>query len=180
MAKNYSIRTCHYCNKSFFPNYVNQHPCYCSLECRFWDKVDIKGPDECWEWQAMKYTCGYGSIWVVDKHVPAHRLAWELENGPIPFGLWVLHHCDNRSCVNPSHLFLGTRQDNIDDMVQKNRHAFFKGEDNGMAKLTEKDVIEIRILLAKGETKQMIAKQFNVSEGPIYGISRNINWTHVI
>lgn len=91
---------------------------------RFWAKV-LKG-EGCWEWQGSKSKAGgYGYVHVggqVNRRpMKAHRLSWELHNGPIPHGLWVLHQCDNPPCVNPSHLFLGTRTDNMQNAASKGR-----------------------------------------------------------
>lgn len=95
-----------------------------SMEERFWSKVDLKGPDDCWEWQASKLPDGYGSFGVRSRVVDkAHRVSWVLKNGPIPDGMSVCHRCDNPPCVNPDHLFLGTQQDNMKDMVSKGRHG---------------------------------------------------------
>jgi hypothetical protein len=97
-----------------------------TLEERFWAKVDRGDPDECWTWLAYRRPDGYGSLRMgtlgVDRrNERAHRLSWTLANGPIPAGLLVLHRCDNPSCVNPAHLFLGTDQDNADDRQSKGR-----------------------------------------------------------
>src|SRR5713101_4375739 len=87
----------------------------------FWSYV--KKTQSCWIWTGSRTgTSGYGKCSVGNgKEVSAHRRSWELENGEIPKGLWVLHHCDNKICVNPSHLFLGTRSDNMKDAVKKGR-----------------------------------------------------------
>lgn len=90
------------------------------LEPRFWSKVDKSG--DCWEWTGYVYPSGYGDFWHSDMgSVRAHRFAWQLEKGPIPEGLSVLHRCDNRRCVRVAHLFLGTALDNSLDMVRKGR-----------------------------------------------------------
>lgn len=86
---------------------------------RFWSKVDKSG--DCWEWTACRTRAGYGQFKSDGRLHRAHRLAWALTNGPIPEGKHVLHRCDNPGCVNPDHLFLGSHQDNMDDMSNKGR-----------------------------------------------------------
>lgn len=94
---------------------------------RFWNKVAIKSSSECWIWQGAKFRDqGYGRIIINYKDVRAHRVSWELVNGPIPSGLLICHHCDNRLCVNPKHLFLGTHKDNNQDCVNKGRKHWQK------------------------------------------------------
>ena len=78
--------------------------------------------DDCIEWQGSRDRQGYGKAWKNGANARAHRVAWEEANGPIPEGMCVLHHCDNPPCINPDHLFLGTRGDNARDMVKKGRH----------------------------------------------------------
>jgi hypothetical protein len=99
---------------------------HCSAECRFWSKVDKSGgPDACWNWMAKSRSHsgnGYGNFNYNGKAAHAHRVAWELTNGPIPNGLFGCHKCDNPLCCNPAHLFLGTAKDNSADMHAKGRH----------------------------------------------------------
>lgn len=96
-----------------------------ALAERFWEKVRRVGPSSCWEWTAHCDRRGYGEIGSSGNrgkpHLRAHRVSWEIHNGPIPDGLFVLHRCDNRKCVNPHHLFLGTAKDNTQDMLAKGR-----------------------------------------------------------
>jgi hypothetical protein len=94
---------------------------------RFWGKVSIKGNERCWEWTASRYPFGYGQFWLNRTQVLAHRISWIIKNGPIENGLFVCHHCDNASCVNPSHLFLGNHTDNMRDMLNKGRN-FYKNK----------------------------------------------------
>ena len=111
----------------------------------FWNKVDKAG--DCWLWQASKTHNGYGQFFA-GLECRAHRVSWVLHNGPIPEGMLVLHTCDVRHCVNPSHLFLGNGRDNTRDMIKKGRMCV--GSRHKRAKLTEKDVIHIREARERG------------------------------
>jgi hypothetical protein len=90
-----------------------------SAAIRFWKKVDTSG--ECWEWRASLWGGGYGCFWTGEKRALAHRVSWELAHGEIPSGMCVCHSCDNKLCVRPDHLFLGTQRDNVQDAIKKNR-----------------------------------------------------------
>jgi hypothetical protein len=147
---------------------------------RFWDKVE-KIPGGCWVWTAGKIKRGYGRFRLNGKLVLAHRIAYQDLVGPIPEGLFVCHHCDNLSCVNPEHLFLGTVVDNVDDMMRKGRDVNPRGEQHGMAKLSENEVVEIRRRVAAGEYKSQtkLGKEFGVSNQLISRIASRGVWAHV-
>jgi hypothetical protein len=176
------------------------------LADRFWPKIDIRGPDECWPWKASNVK-GYGQLRVGTKLVLAHRLAYELVKGPIPAGMDVLHKCDYRPCCNPEHLFPGTQLDNMQDAATKGRTArgerngththpemlrrgerhgahthperTARGENQGSAKLTETKVYDVRRLFAGGKTKAEIARLMDVSRHTIGKVVNGQTWRHV-
>ena len=122
-----------------------------SDEDRFWDKIKRGSNDECWEWTACRIKDGYGHVQFGGQLQLAHRVSWRLAHGPIPDGFLVCHNCDNPSCVNPNHLWLGTHQQNMDDMAAKcrrSRHGAPRGIKNGSGKLTDAQIAGIRILWA--------------------------------
>lgn len=141
----------------------------------FWEKVEKKSDDECWEWLASIQEDGYGSF----KGKLAHRVSWELTNGNIPLGILVCHKCDNCSCVNPNHLFLGTQLDNMQDMVSKGRGYDKSGENNPKAKLTEKDVFEVHRMRNSGISSKQIARNFGVTPTTIHYILSGKSWSNV-
>lgn len=150
---------------------------------RFWKRIAKAGPDDCWLWTGPTRSTGYGQItlgWEPCSnksrrvHSYSHRLSWMIHNGPIPEGMWVLHTCDVRQCVNPKHLFLGTSQDNHRDMVAKGRNA--RGEKIYTAKLTPDKVREIRQSVG---TLAEVANRFGVSPSLIRFIRIGENWKHV-
>lgn len=147
---------------------------------RFWSKVAIADPDDCWEWMAGKFPTGYGLFQIKGKCSRAHRLAYELGIGPISDGLCVCHHCDNPACCNPAHLWLGTHLDNMRDMKAKGRLVILRGIDHGNHKLTEGQVHSIRALYAQGRFSQHeLAQLFDIDQQVIWAIVNNKRWTHV-
>ena len=149
-----------------------------TLAERFWPKVEMCGPNECWKWKAGFRNKRYGSIAINRIPYCAHRVSFELTNGPIPIGMKVLHRCDNPSCVNPAHLFLGTQRDNIKDRDSKNRQS--RGEMQGQSKLTNSDVREIRNMRKDFNYSFMkLADMFGVSDHTICEICNKKAWKHV-
>lgn len=160
----------------------------------FWNNVKLPeriGTDECWEWQGHCVPNGYGSLRVNGKDTGTHRFAYTISVGPIPDGLFVLHTCDNPPCCNPAHLWLGTNQDNMDDMARKDRRkngdggkSYFhdhpetrRGERNSRAKLTDDDVRRIRELYTQGMTQVELGQMFGVNQTNIGRAIRR--WKHV-
>lgn len=180
---------------------------------RFWEKVDRRGPDECWEWKDSLGTTGYGQFCTYDGQrnhtLKAHRVAYELTNGQIPDGLCVLHRCDNRRCVNPFHLFLGTRGDNWNDMISKGRGTLgitfgdenpmrripglakqnaerlkqegklFGGDSKRPRKLSDEQVKTIRQRKASGERTCDLAREYGVHINTIDMIFRRVRRSNV-
>jgi hypothetical protein len=149
-----------------------------SLPKRFSDKIDSSG--ECWIWKTTKDRGGYGQYQFKGKSVSSHRFVWEFFYGKIINGLYVLHKCDIRNCVNPDHLFLGTNKDNMKDMRLKGRSARLYGEQNNQAKLTQDQVDEIRRTYqrgVKGEFSQTgLGRKFGVSHNQIGNIVNYKKW----
>lgn len=147
----------------------------------FWSKVAITADiDRCWLWLASTDGRGYGKKYWHGKNDKAHRVSWMISVGEIPNGLWVLHKCDNRLCVNPKHLFLGTNQDNVTDRENKNRGNQPKGEKVGLAKLNANQVREIRKRYAEGGILyRELAAEYGVNECNIGHIITRWTWKHV-
>ena len=139
---------------------------------RFWARV--RKSDACWEWTACLLKTGYGQAQYAGRNQSTHRIAWQINFGDIPDGLCVLHHCDNRRCVRPEHLFLGSIADNNRDAASKNRCA------RSLAKLTVAQVHEIRTLLAgrRGGYKELAAR-YGVHFSQIGKIAREETWRRV-
>lgn len=151
-----------------------------SLEDRFWEKVDRRGPDECWEWTAATNDHGYGVIHPGGRRngptLKAHRVSASLAGMKID-GLQVRHSCDNPPCVNPAHLLPGTNADNVADMMARERQV--RGSRNGNATLDERRVFAIKDALALGWKHREIAALFTVSRPTVTLIANGKTWKHV-
>jgi len=150
-----------------------------AVVARFWAKVDIRGPDECWPWHKAIAGSGYGSFSLNGQSLSSHRIAYRLANGAWPdAGLLIRHKCDNRACCNPQHLETGNHAENARDMVERGRarNGPSKGEKNGNAKLNGEAVAKIRELLKMGQTNTAIAKNYGVTHAMISCIRRGKSW----
>lgn len=158
-----------------------------SAETRFWEGV--QKTDGCWLWTKARDPHGYAHLWVDKRLMGIHRFSYVLANGPIPDGLWVLHRCDVRHCVNPAHLFLGTPQDNVDDMVRKGRQAqgdrsslrlypelVKRGEAHYKSTLTTQQVRDIRRLASEGMGVKEIAARYGKRYGYIWMVVHRTAW----
>lgn len=145
------------------------------LPVRFWSKVSVQ-PDGCWNWTAAKHNYGYGHFSIGGEIKKAHKLSYQHFKGEIADGLCVCHKCDNPSCVNPSHLWLGTHAENMDDRDAKGRNVNHVGETHGNSKLTEQDVRAIR---ADTRTYREIGADYGIVKSQVGFIKRRIQWAHL-
>lgn len=152
-------------------------------EAAFWRKV--RRGAGCWEFHGGRSRTGYGYFGNgPGRTILAHRYAWTITHGPIPEGMHVCHHCDNPPCVRPDHLFLETPTGNHADKVAKGRQAkgapvTNRGEDAGLAKLTNEQVREIRRLADGGALQGAIAAHYGITQGTVSKIVLRKTWTHI-
>jgi hypothetical protein len=143
---------------------------------RFWEKVDIKGPDDCWPWLAgSEKPSGYGHFWFEKRTIQAHRMSYALSNDVDIYSLDVVRHtCDNGPCCNPAHLVHGTQGDNMRDKAERARAP--RGVRHHKNKLTEDDVREIRKRLDAGEYQHVIGSDYGISQMSVSYIKQGTNW----
>lgn len=157
-----------------------------NIRQRFWSKVDKRGPDDCWEWQGgltnPQRGEGYGRFrYLNGQTMHATHVALLLSDIEIPEGMKVLHHCDNPHCVNPKHLYIGTQQDNIDDMRSRGRDNFASpGVSNPASKVTPDLVREIRAKYATGRySQEKLGKMYGLHQAHVSRIIRRTSWQHI-
>lgn len=132
-----------------------------SVEQRFWEKVEILGPDDCWEWLGHRKRHGYGQFSYAGRRTgSAHVYSYELHHGQVPEGMEVLHSCDHPPCVNPAHLSAGTHAENMGQMADRKRWP---------RKLTDAQMAEIR---DSPEIQKVLAKRYGISQGYVSAIKR--------
>ncbi len=149
----------------------------CSDEFRFVSNFDIDFISGCWNWTASCVGNGYGTFHLIKgKQVTAHRYAYQEFVDKVPQRMFVCHKCDNRKCVNPDHLFIGSPLDNMRDMINKGRQKW--REEHPMAKLTWEKVRKIRNLKGR-KTYEEIGKQFDIGKNHVYKIMSNRQWKEV-
>lgn len=127
------------------------------IATRFWSKVDKRGENECWNWKGCVGPKQYGSFAIKNSQITAHRMVFILQSGELPTYIQVCHTCDNRLCVNPNHLFLGTNDDNVKDRVAKGRNAKYQPK-----RLSPEVAAHIRRLHKSGYKQSDICKIFYV------------------
>ena len=149
------------------------------IEQRFWNKVDIRGKDECWNWTAAKNKLGYGFVMYNRVCTQAYRVAWVLTYGGSIHDVYLCHKCNNPSCVNPKHLYAGSHAENMRDKVAAGTARGLIGSKNPKAKLSERDVVKIKRELSRGVLVSKIANEYHIGWNAIWRIKRGIYWGHV-
>lgn len=163
-----------------YAKFINNPYKFVTYEEKFWDKVNIRGIDECWEWKQYKNN-GYGSVRYQGKMHPAHRIAFILSGGILTQReKFTCHHCDNPPCCNPAHLFAGNADDNNKDRARKGRSGNSKGERSPAAKITKKQVSEIRnIRKIKRTSYWRIGELYGIGSSQVSRICHYESWGHI-
>lgn len=180
-----TLHKCKHCGNDFIATKGKRWEC--SLACRFFGKVNKDGPipthcpelGACWIWTGSTAWDGYGRIRIGETLERAHRLSFFLANGEWPE--CACHHCDNRACVNPSHIFHGSNTDNVRDREHKGRGGWEKrrGALNGRAKLTDGDILKIRAAARIGTAHAVLAATFGVSKSQVTNLVKGRTWRHL-
>jgi hypothetical protein len=184
------LATTSYYNDRMFRRKNSTGRIFCSTKCSYKSKTiteeqffrsTVRNVENgCLEWQGKVHHSGYGQVFVDRKLWWAHRYSWTLKNGYIPNGLLVCHKCDNKVCVDVEHLFLGTHQDNVQDMLSKNRHNPVKGESMSGAKLTDEIVKSCRKEHFKDLSSiNSLSKKYNVSHATMLKAVYCETWSHI-
>lgn len=193
-------KICQFCQKKYsIRPYENKRSKFCSRVCantvnarenakikheKFQNidylksRIVIDKKTGCWNWQGSKGRQGYGVKRIGDRLIKTHRLFYELLVGKIKKNKKVCHKCDNPSCCNPEHLFIGTQRKNMQDMMKKNRSNFHRGENNKLSIFKNEEVIEIRKLYPS-ITQAELARRYKCSEGAIASIIHRRTWKHI-
>jgi hypothetical protein len=136
----------------------------------------------CWEWQHSMSKWGYGMVRRNGRNMHSHRASYIAFNGPIPSGMVICHKCDNRKCVNPDHLFVGTQKENLADARMKGRMfdpPQRRGEQNNKSKLSEADVAKIRSMVSCGIGKTAIGRMFGIHRETVRRAAEGRTWAHI-
>lgn len=169
-----------------------EHICTEEAQLRFWSYVDRNADAECWIWRGDRSRFGHGRFLFLGNRTQAHRYAYELTHGPLSDAAILCHKCDVPGCVNPSHMFVGTQKDNIQDSVRKGRwptgrahwcsrmpELVRRGERAGSSKLSEDQVAEIYRLCCAGSSYTSVAALFGINNTTAAQIHKGKTWNHV-
>ena len=150
---------------------------------RIFNRIIINPDTNCWNWQGTVNLQGYATMGINRKTRLVHRVLYQLLGNTIPSKMLLCHHCDNPKCVNPNHLFVGTQSDNMKDSFNKGRIKppiiSLYGEKNGMCKLTQDQVLEIRSLSSRGLSYSVIASKFHISPSHAGHIITGSRWQYL-
>jgi len=159
-------------------------PTSIGLEKRFWKYTDRRSSSECWNWTGPLLNSGYSQLGVGSESNGTravrmgHRISWLIHFGEVPEEKMVLHKCDNRKCVNPNHLYLGTHKENMQDAY--NRMTMSRGEQHHNAKLTKEKVIELRNRYADGESIRSLSRSFKLDRATVKAAAIRKTWRQVL